>query len=154
MCGFVIENEETDDNGELTLKAEIRREMVGKLAQEWNDYHTRIEQRGWISDEERYQEADYHACMAGDAAYEAASDAEEKNPDISKEELAAIRQKAEDEYYAEVNKRARLDHERIAVIEELLGELGARMMRPYEHWNEDERYMEYMETRHDNDPYG
>jgi hypothetical protein len=31
------------------------------------------------------------------------------------------------------------------VIERHLHELGARMMRPYEHWNEDERYMQYME---------
>lgn len=36
------------------------------------------------------------------------------------------------------------------VVEELLSELGARMARPYEHWNEDERYMEYMESRYDN----
>lgn len=30
-------------------------------------------------------------------------------------------------------------------VEEELAKLGARMMRPYEHWNEDEAYMEYME---------
>lgn len=30
-------------------------------------------------------------------------------------------------------------------IENRLKELGARMMRPYEHWNEDEAYMAYME---------
>ncbi len=33
----------------------------------------------------------------------------------------------------------------IEVVEEMLEKMGARMMRPYEHWNEDERYMEYME---------
>ena len=33
----------------------------------------------------------------------------------------------------------------IELIEDKLAALGARMMRPYEHWNEDERYMEYME---------
>lgn len=27
--------------------------------------------------------------------------------------------------------------------------LGVRQMRPYEHWNEDEDYMEYMENRYD-----
>lgn len=31
----------------------------------------------------------------------------------------------------------------------MLQERGARMMRPYEHWNEDERYMEYMERDRD-----
>lgn len=33
----------------------------------------------------------------------------------------------------------------MAWAEEGLAELGARMMRPYEHWNEDEAYMRYME---------
>ena len=116
MREFVIENEDEDDNGELTLKAEMRREMIGKLAQEWNKYNTLIERMRWI-DEDREDED------------------------------------SKDEYYVEVNKRACLNHERMVVIEELLSELGARMMRPYEHWNEDERYMEYMETRYDNDPW-
>lgn len=34
-------------------------------------------------------------------------------------------------------------------LEHQLRTLGARMMRPYEHWNEDERVIEYMETRGD-----
>jgi hypothetical protein len=34
-------------------------------------------------------------------------------------------------------------------IETLLAHYGVRMMRPYEHWNEDERYMEYMERDRD-----
>lgn len=32
-----------------------------------------------------------------------------------------------------------------AAPQTMLHEQGARMMRPYEHWNEDERYMQYME---------
>jgi hypothetical protein len=35
------------------------------------------------------------------------------------------------------------------MIESQINELGARMMRPYEHWNEDERYMAYMERDRD-----
>jgi hypothetical protein len=31
------------------------------------------------------------------------------------------------------------------LIENKLHAMGARMMRPYEHWNEDERLMEYLE---------
>jgi|SRR5215469_869370 len=37
----------------------------------------------------------------------------------------------------------------IELVEDKLEAIGARMMRPYEHWNEDERYMEYMENRYD-----
>lgn len=43
-----------------------------------------------------------------------------------------------------VKRQAAQDAE-IEIIERMLHDLGARMMRPYEHWNEDERYMEYME---------
>jgi hypothetical protein len=50
---------------------------------------------------------------------------------------------------ARQEKQAERDLE-IELIEDKLAAIGARMMRPYEHWNEDERYMEYMETRYDN----
>ena len=33
----------------------------------------------------------------------------------------------------------------VELVEDKLEQLGARMMRPYEHWNEDESYVEYME---------
>lgn len=45
-------------------------------------------------------------------------------------------------------KRAEHDLE-IELIEDKLQAIGARMMRPYEHWNEDEQYMQYMENRYD-----
>ena len=34
----------------------------------------------------------------------------------------------------------------IELLMDQLQLLGARMMRPYEHWNEDEQYMQYMES--------
>lgn len=40
-----------------------------------------------------------------------------------------------------------LQEAQLTHIKDRLHELGARMMRPYEHWNEDERYMQYMENR-------
>ena len=44
----------------------------------------------------------------------------------------------------ELEKQAERELE-IELVEDKLDKLVARMMRPYEHWNEDERYMEYME---------
>ena len=35
----------------------------------------------------------------------------------------------------------------VEFIENQIYSLGARIMRPYEHWNEEERYVEYMENR-------
>lgn len=148
MRGFVMEPE-CDENGEETLKSQIRREMVQKLASEWNEYHQKIEQASWRDEDERAAEADYHAEYAREAAYNAEEEAREKNPALTKEQAREIREKAEKEYYEDVRKHERENHDRIEVIEELLSDLGARMMRPYEHWNEDERYMEYMENRYD-----
>lgn len=41
--------------------------------------------------------------------------------------------------------RQRQHDVQVKVLEEEMFALGARMMRAYEHWNEDERYMQYME---------
>lgn len=152
MRGFVRSDDgDCDDDGNESLRFQIRQEMIQKLASEWNETHQRIERQSWRDQDELDDEADFHACQVEDIRYAAKEEAAEKNPNLSKEELRDIAQKAEDAYYAEVDKNRNLDHERLSVIEELLGELGARMMRPYEHWNEDERYMEYMETRYDNE---
>jgi hypothetical protein len=42
--------------------------------------------------------------------------------------------------------RIRRRSEKIDQLENALAELGARMARPYEHWNEEEQYREYMEV--------
>lgn len=46
--------------------------------------------------------------------------------------------------HLERERRAERDLE-IEIVEEKLARVGARMMRPYEHWNEDENYVQYME---------
>ena len=54
-----------------------------------------------------------------------------------------------DEEYEAWKKQQRTRREsgriRLEIVEEMLARHGARMMRPYEHWNEDESYMQYME---------
>jgi hypothetical protein len=89
------------------------------------------------------------------------------------EEWSAITQEIEEDWYyyepdcdfeycsrrhpcAECREELQADQQRrearevkLEIIEEMLARLGARMMRPYEHWNEDERYMEYQESRSD-----
>lgn len=153
MRGYVIADEylEYDDNGELTMKSQIRKEMVEKLAGEWNNINRKIEERSWRSRDERMDEADYHGEMAEEDAYSALSEAEETNPNLTPEEKKEIKQKAIDAYYSELDKKENEIYLRKQVIEELLNDLGARMMRPYEHWNEDEKYYEYMENRYDNE---
>lgn len=151
MRGFVIDENliEYDDNGELTLKSKIREEMVQKLASEWNEINRKIEMRSWASRDERMDESDYHAEMADSYADDLEYDAEKKNPNLTDPERKEIREKAIESYWENKNNKDREIYVRRDVIEELLSDLGARMMRPYEHWNEDEAYMEYAENRFD-----
>ena len=57
----------------------------------------------------------------------------------------------EDAHYYELNQKLALARRRAeeAVLEQELAALGARMMRPYEHWGEDEQYVAYMERDRD-----
>jgi hypothetical protein len=125
--------------------------MIEKLVAEWNELHTKIEQNSFIRDMDRDSEDDYHYGAAQDAAYDAIEKALEENEDLSEEQKRAIGDAAEKAYYEKVRKKENEDHEKLSVIEGLLSQLGARMMRPYEHWNEEEKLVEYLETRYDNE---
>jgi hypothetical protein len=154
MRAYVIENDShydqlNSDDGMVALKAKIREEMIGKLAAEWNTINRRIED-SWRSQEELCADQYYLAEMCQEQMYEAVEEAKEANPNITKEELRDIRQAAEDSFYEEISRKDQEIYTRKQVIEELLSELGARMARPYEHWNEMESYMEYEENRYDN----
>lgn len=138
---------ESDD--EYDMKKKIREEMINKLASEWNENHQRLEARQFRSQEDIDEESHWiYECLM-EKAYDAETAALEKG--ATEEEAKKIR---EDAYEAAAEEQRNKENEnatRLNVIEELLHELGARMMRPYEHWNEEERYMEYMETRYDNE---
>jgi hypothetical protein len=147
MRGFIIEN----DFDESDIKSQIRQEMIKKLASEWNEINSRIERNSWRDEDDRSNEAEYHAEMADEFADNQISLAENKNPNLTHSEKKEIRSKALDEYYAAKDAKDNEIYLKRDVIEELLSELGARMKRPYEHWNEEERYVEYMENRYDLD---
>jgi hypothetical protein len=175
MRGFQIEDRDGDfdENDEPSLKRKIREEMIQKLAREWNEYHTRLEHRSWRSDEDRDEEADYLSEMAEEFAQEklvalanfgsvsfTEEDIEnfpwdhrrEKFPKLAENILKDIKEhhrKFIDEFYAKQKEKDSEDALRIQVIEELLSDLGGRMMRPYEHWNEEEHIREYMERDRD-----
>lgn len=150
MRGFVIEN----NGDESDLRMKIRTEMVQKLAAEWNAINNQIERNSWRCQEDIDAEADYHAEMEEEFIAGDLDCAErEKGFPLTEDEEKQIRKKAREDYRNKVNEQDNEIYVRQDVIEELLSELGARMMRPYEHWNEDERYMEYMENRY-NDDYG
>lgn len=150
--GYVFEprpGEFDEETGELNQRGRIREEMIKKLASEWNEANERMEARSFMSDEEKADEADYHAERAMDYAWNHLDDedhAEENSPRV-KEKLARL----EDEYYSKLAEREREDFDRRDIVEGLLSELGARMSRPYEHWNEEESYREWAERDRDDD---
>lgn len=109
----------------------------------------------WINEDEEHSDADHaRAAALAKKWSELMTEAEHRRfqrmadwedgrePEFeSTEEMAAwLKQQAE--------AQAERDLE-VELVEDKLAAIGARMMRPYEHWNEDERYMQYMETRNE-----
>jgi hypothetical protein len=123
--------------------------MVAELAQKWNQLTALIEQREWgMSRDQRDDYADYLGEMIYDKALGVIERLEAaQGYAFPEEECRALIAAEEAKLWEEERKRQRQPYEDRAAIEEMLGDMGARMMRPYEHWNEDERMMEYMENR-------
>ena len=143
---MMTEHEESD------IKARVRAEMIGKLAAEWNEIHARVERHSFRSDEDIEAEEDYLSERLDeeiDGALEAAE--KQKGAPLTKEERLEVNDRVANEIKAAMNSKTDEDMVRLDAVEELLGDLGARMMRPYEHWGEQERYVEYMENRYDYD---
>lgn len=108
------------DGIDLTEEEMERREpLLNDLAAQWSALHDAGEQDGWrrqaMRDGDEYDE------------YEPEDEADAYRV----QQLDALRDR---QHAAQVE-----------AIEDALESNGARMMRPYEHWNEDERYMQYME---------
>jgi hypothetical protein len=127
--GWVFEEEadvpEEGEGEEPDIQYEIRKQIVEQLVGRWNQLHNAIEHYHW------QQQA-----MA-EEGYSPYDDFD------SDEEVAA--------YLRREQIRIGAMHAEKDEIESRLHSYGARMMRPYEHWNEDERYMEYMERDRDDD---
>jgi hypothetical protein len=158
---------EGDDEGEgegESLRSQIRREMIGKLAAEWNELNSRREARSFRSREERDEENEYLYERAEEQAWEAMTKWAKENDvtldfDDYKRKSWPVEAREQFEKFLTEELRKGPDGEdtmlRMQVVEELIGELGGRMKRPYEHWNEEEQYREYAERDRpeDNDDY-
>jgi hypothetical protein len=141
------DNDDSCDDDIFQIEREkIREELIQKLVSEWNQINNQIERRSWRDRDERMDAEDFHAEQINELRESAYQHAISKG--ASKEEAEMARQKAEDDYNQARDLEERKPYLRMEVIEQLLGDCGARMARPYEHWNEDEKYMEYMENRY------
>ena len=88
-------------------------------------------------DYDPYEDCECEVCLGpnGDGMTAEGYETEKGGPEC-------LSRKADEQAKMEKQEERRLE---IELIEDKLGKIGARMMRPYEHWNEDERYMEYSE---------
>lgn len=104
---------------------------LNALAEEWSAITQEIENESFSRQADREDGYDYE-------------------PDCDSEDCSWRRPCAECREALQVaQQRHEAKEVKLEIIEEILARHGARMMRPYEHWNEDERYMEHMETRYD-----
>lgn len=127
------------------IRKEAREKIINELVQKWNTLHRKIEARQW--DIEGMQDTiNENLESTYECAYELAL-----RDGLSANDAHWKAREAVEEQEREFNENENRLWLELEAVEDILGELGARMMRPYEHWNEDERYMEYMETRYDYD---
>ena len=112
------------DNAEELSEEEMekRTPLLDSLAQQWSSLRDGEEQKRFARQadiEDGWNDRDYDDDERGEA---------EQYRD---QQLTVLRNSQHDA--------------QVQAIEDKLAEHGARMMRPYEHWNEDERYMQYQE---------
>ena len=128
------------------------------LVKAWNDQNGTIESM-WFRNRRRDEDDGYADMLAEQAAEDAFKilRANEDDPDEwvekNRPEWLRMVDDAHDRLIREERQKGEGELLKLSSIEAALGRLGVRMMRPYEHWNEDERFMEYSESRYDDD-YG
>jgi hypothetical protein len=108
----------TDETEISEEEMEKRTPLLNSLAQQWSALHDAEEQRGFIR--------------------RARMDDFDDGPE-PEDEADAYRMQQLDRL------RSAQHAAQVQAIEDAIAAQGARMMRPYEHWNEDESYMRYME---------
>lgn len=115
------------------------------LAKWWSDLNTEAERAEWRrqSDYEDGNGYDPGEDYPRGSWYDGGEDDPQYIADVASFE--AEMQKVEDARRAVIALR----DEQMRYCETRLAELGVRLMRPYEHWNEDEAYMQWAERDRD-----
>jgi hypothetical protein len=114
------------------LQQSAAESLAQRLTDRWNQIDEELEHKSWQAQD------DYYAEREQDFLESILSEAEDDEAG----------QAAVNAYLASKAQRElslRLEQE---TIEGQLAQIGARMMRPYEHWNEEEAYIEYNENRY------
>jgi len=145
MRGYVFEIETGEETAEELLLVRAKQEIVKNLASQWNQVNREIECYGW-DEHSREMEDDFFADQFEEQFLEEIDLLEQK---LGRKPNREEREELRDKVSARINERqdAHINvlYAKREALEQVLRQLGARMMRPYEHWNEDERRMQYLE---------
>lgn len=139
-------------------QAEAVSAEADRLIAAWNDLERQIDDQRYRRQHEDW--ADYVGDLIADAGHDAAAEAETRGEaeGLTGEALAAYvdaaRVAAETEREEQIRRQERAPALRQRLVEDQLAAIGCRLARPYEHWHEEERLVEWMETRHDYDDWG
>lgn len=134
---------------ESELKLEVLAEQINKLTDRWNNLEEQYAARrhGEYASGESFEcsGAEYEMLeeQANDEASERGLDGRDAREYVERrvEELLNECERERERYFEKLVAEQQ-------VIEEMINGLGARFKRPYEHWNEEEKYMEFMENRY------
>jgi hypothetical protein len=126
------------------------------LVKAWNDQNNHVESL-WFRNRRRDEDDGYADMLSEQAAEDAFKiiRANEDDPDEwvekNRSEWLKMVDEAHDRLILAERQKGEAEVLKLSSIEAALSRLGVRMMRPYEHWNEDEKWMEYSENRHSDD---
>jgi hypothetical protein len=131
---------ETDD-----LLARANKEIIEGLVAQWNQINQQIDRYGWDEDS-RALEHDFYADQFQESLFEEIDLLEQRlGRKLTSEEKGDLRERVRAQVEDRQDAHILALHAKRDALEQVLATLGARMMRPYEHWNEEESFMQWSE---------
>jgi 23S rRNA pseudoU1915 N3-methylase RlmH len=126
--------------------------MIASLTKLWEETDRKIDGKREALTSESFDE--YIRRIADDNAYEKREALSEKlGRKLTRDEEHEIFREEKDSIIQKINGEIEILVAKLDMIETQLRSLGARKARPYEHWNEEEHIVQYLETRNDNRDY-
>jgi hypothetical protein len=98
-----------------------------------------------------YDDDDSYSAEDARAENEAERITDDWREELTEEQLEQVIQLAFEDLKWQDSEKKQAQFGQIEAIEQLMAARGARFMREYEHWNEDEKLMEYLENRYDHE---
>ena len=144
---YIDERDEAgDESPRARLERAVREKQINELVSRWNRLEKLSERRSYFYEDDR---EDYEEELRERRA-EARAEAYQKAiaSGSTEDEAKELAEDAAEQVLSPMDEADLRDQAEQEAIVAMLHGLGARLMRPYEHWNEDERYMEYMENRY------